>query len=184
MMWPVKTGYRPDKIVFGTTAYEAFLNHPDVVDRLKYTMGPAPYANQVNQVAASLLDLSEVLVPRGVQNTAAEGQTDAISYIGNATNVLLVYAAPAPSIRPPSGGLHVLVRRFGPGVTNAFGGVLMRGREELAHCDVFEIQRVPMISQSLRLIWARCSSPSCRSQLRPQSRSVAGRHTDEAFSDP
>ena len=135
-----KTGYRPNKIVFGPTAYEAFLNHPDVVDRLKYTMGPAPYSNQVNQVAASLLDLNEVLVPRGVQNTAAEGQTDAISYIASATNVLLVYANQAPSIRQPSGGYTFSYTGLIPGVTNAFGGVLMRGREELAHSDVFQIR--------------------------------------------
>ena len=137
-----KTGYRPNKIVLGTTAYEAFLNHPDVVDRLKYTMGPAAYAsgNQINQVAASLLDLNEVLVPRGVQNTAHEGQADSIGFIASATNVLLVYAAPAPSIRQPSGGYTFAYTGLIPGVTNAFGGVLMRGREELAHSDVFQIR--------------------------------------------
>lgn len=135
-----KTGYRPNKIVFGTTAYEAFLNHPDVIDRLKYTTGPSAYAGSVNQVIASLLDLEEVLVPRGVSNTAAEGQADSISYIANATNVGLFYAAPSPSIRAPSAGYTFAYTGLIPGVTNAFGGVIMRGREELAHSDVFQIR--------------------------------------------
>lgn len=135
-----KTGYKPNKVVFGATAFEAFINHPDVIDRIKYTSGPAAYYNDVEATVAKLLGVKEVLVPFGVSNSAAEGQADNISFIANPTNVLLAYAAPAPSIRQPSAGYTFAYTGLIPGVTNAFGGVLMRGREELAHSDVFQIR--------------------------------------------
>lgn len=135
-----KTGYKPNKVVFGATAFEAFINHPDVIDRIKYTSGAAAYYDNVESVVAKLLGVNEVLIPFGVQNTAAEGQTDNIGFIANPTNVLLCYAAPAPSIRQPSGGYGFAYTGLIPGVTNAFGGVIMRGREELAHSDVIQIR--------------------------------------------
>ena len=135
-----KTGYRPNKAVFGPTAFEAFLNHPDVIDRLKFTQGPATYYGSAEATIATMLGLDEVLVPSGVANFAPEGQVDNINYIVGPNDVLLVYAAPAPSIRQPSAGYTFAYTGLLPGLTNAFGGVLLRGREELAHSDVMQIR--------------------------------------------
>lgn len=131
-----KTGYRPNKVVFGTTAYEAFINHPDVLDRIKYTQRGLVTPD----IVASLLDVGQVLVPRAVSNTAAEGQADNIGYIASPTNVLITYAAPAPSIQEPSGGYTFAWTNLIPGIDNAFGGVIERGRDELAHSDVLQIR--------------------------------------------
>lgn len=131
-----KTGYRPNTLVFGTLAYEAFINHPDVLDRIKYTQRGLV----TPEIVASLLDVNKVLVPRAVSNSAAEGQADSINYIASPTSVLLAYAAPAPSIQEPSGGYTFAYTGLLPGVTNAFGGVIMRGREELAHSDVLQVR--------------------------------------------
>lgn len=135
-----KTGYRPNVGVFGALAWEAFLNHADVVDRLKYTQGPSSYPRDAESIAAALLGLERIVVPRSVSNTAAEGQNDSISYIANQTNVGIFYAPGAPSIQEPSAGYTFAYTGLIPGLTNAFGGVIMRGREELAHSDVLQIR--------------------------------------------
>jgi len=135
-----RTGYRPNKVVFGATAFEAFLNHPLVVDRVKFTQGPAAYYDDAEATIAKLLGVDEVLIPFGVSNTAAEGQTDAISFMVDPISVLLVYAAPAPTIDTPSGGYTFAYTGLIPGVMNAFGGVIERGREELAHSDILQIR--------------------------------------------
>lgn len=135
-----KTGYTPNKLVFGPTAWEAFINHPDVVDRVKFTQAAANVAATEEQIAAALLHVDEVLIPEGVANTAAEGQADNIGYIVNPTSVLLAYAAPAPSIRTPSAGYGFAWTGLLPGVSNAFGGVIERGRDELAHSDILQVR--------------------------------------------
>lgn len=131
-----KTGYRPNVAVFGALAYEAFINHPDVLDRIKYT----ERGIVTTDIVASLLDLGKVVTPRSVSNTAKEGQSDSIGYILDQKSVLLAYAAPAPSITEPSAGYTFAYTGLIPGVTNAWGGVIMRGREELAHTDVLQIR--------------------------------------------
>ena len=133
-----KTGYRPNCIVFGQYAYEAFINHPDVLDRIKYTERATGAAS--GSAVSSLLDIPKVVIPRGVSNTAAENQADSISYILSNTGVLLCYAAPAPSITEPSAGYTFAWTNLIPGVDNAFGGVIMRGRRELAHTDIIQIR--------------------------------------------
>lgn len=139
-----KTGYRPNVLVMGATAFEAALNHPDVTDRLKYTQGPGVYpgagAAAARKVLAALFGVDRIEVPYSVANTAHEGQQENTGYIVTPTSCLLVYAAPAPSIQEPSGGYTFAYTGLIPGVTNAFGGVIMRGREELAHSDVLQIR--------------------------------------------
>ena len=135
-----KTGFMPNKAVFGTTAWEAFINHPDVVDRVKYTQAASDVARTEEQIAAALLKLDEVLIPTGVSNTAVEGQNDNIGFIVSPSSVLLCYAAPAPSIRQPSAGYGFAYTGLLPGIDNAFGGVIERGREELAHSDVLQVR--------------------------------------------
>lgn len=135
-----KTGYAPNKAVFGSLAWEAFINHPDVVERVKYTQAAADVARTEEQIAAALLKVNEVLIPYGVANSAAEGQADNIGFIANPTSILLVYAAPAPSIRAPSGGYTFAYTGLIPGVNNAWGGVIERGRDELAHTDILQIR--------------------------------------------
>jgi hypothetical protein len=131
-----KTGYRPNTLAFGTLAYEAFINHPDVLDRIKYTQRGLVTPD----IVASLLDVRKVVVPRSVSNTAHEGQADNINYILSPSSVLMAYAAPAPSIQEPSAGYTFAYTGLLPGIDNAFGGVIMRGREELAHSDVLQIR--------------------------------------------
>jgi hypothetical protein len=77
----------------------ALRNHPDVVDRIKYTQGQ-PVSEEI---LARLLGIERVLVAAGVKNSAQEGLANSSDFIAG-NNALLVYAAQAPSLMTPSGG--------------------------------------------------------------------------------
>lgn len=134
------TGYRPNVVVFGAEAYEGFLLNSEVAERVKYTQTAQGFFGNPDSAIASILGVEKVLVARGVSNTAAEGQADSIGYIANSRSLLLAYAAPAPSIKLPSAGYTFAWTGLVPGAGNAAGGVIMRGRRELAHSDVIQIR--------------------------------------------
>jgi len=134
------TGYRPNVAVFGPKAYEGFLLSPEVADRVKYTQMAQGYFGNPNAAIAAILGIEKILVARGVSNTAAEGQADSIGYIADSRSILLAYAAPAPSVKQPSAGYTFAWTGLIPGAGSAAGGVIMRGRRELAHSDVLQIR--------------------------------------------
>lgn len=129
-----KTGYEPNKLVIGADVYRVLKNHPAIVERIKYTQRGIVTLD----ILAELFDVDEVLVPKGVINSAAEGTTNEINFIVNRKAALLVYAAPAPSIQEPSAGYSFAWTGLLPGVPNAFGGVIETAREQLAHSDVMQ----------------------------------------------
>lgn len=94
------TGFLPNVFVAGASVFRTLRNHPDVVDRIKHTQTGIVGAD----LLASVLDVDKVVVARGVENTAAEGQTETSAYIFSRVDALLVYAAPNPGIMVPSGG--------------------------------------------------------------------------------
>ena len=94
-----RTGYFPNKLVLGSQVWAALKNHAAFIDRIKYTQA----GFITTQMLASALEIDEVIVASGVENTAAEGATPAYSFLAG-KSMLLVYAAPRPSIMQPSGG--------------------------------------------------------------------------------
>jgi hypothetical protein len=134
------TGYTPNVAVFGALAYEATLLSAEVAERVKYTQTAGSFFGNPDAALADLLGVDKILVARGVSNTAAENQPDSIGYIVDQRSILLAYAAPAPTIQDPSAGYTFAWTGLIPGVNNAFGGVIMRGRRELAHSDVIQIR--------------------------------------------
>lgn len=97
------TGFEPNVLVIGRPVYDVLLDHPDVVDRIKYgqTAGQVAAANAAT--LAALFDVGRVLVMNAIENTAKEGQTASHSFIGG-KKALLCYAAPNPGIEVPSAG--------------------------------------------------------------------------------
>lgn len=94
-----KTGFKPNKLVLGAPVWYVLKNHPDFLDRIKYTQTGIVSLD----LLAAVLELDEVLVASAVQNTANEGATDSMDYIfGKAA--LLCYAAPTPALEMPSAG--------------------------------------------------------------------------------
>ena len=93
------TGFEANKLVLGYDVYQILRNHPDVIDRVKYTGRDVPDT----QYLAQLFGLDQVLVAKAVKNTAAEGQTGSFSFAFG-KSALLVYAPENPGLLTPSAG--------------------------------------------------------------------------------
>ena len=131
-----RTGYRPNKLVVGRHVYDALLDHPDIVGRLDrgQTNGPAIV---MRQNLAALFEIDEVLVMDSVFNSAVEGATDSIDFIGT-KSALLVYSAPSPGLYVPTGGYTFSWTGFmGAG---ALGMRIRKIRDEKRESSMVEIQ--------------------------------------------
>ncbi|MFA5154400.1 MAG: major capsid protein [Clostridia bacterium] len=94
------TAFKPNVMVIGPYVYKALRNHADVLDRIKYTQGPAiPTPN----LLAQLFDVDKVLVAQAVKNSAAKGATESTDFIYG-KHALLAYAAPSPGLKQPTAG--------------------------------------------------------------------------------
>lgn len=130
------TGFEPNVLVLGSDVEIALENHPDIIDRIKYTERGLP----TRDLLGSLFDVDHVLVPTGVQNTGIEGGTDAFAFIVAKKDALLVYAASEPGLDTPSGGyIMAWTGLLGDGAFSAPAAV-NRGRDERAHSDWFEVR--------------------------------------------
>lgn len=93
------TGFRPNRLVISPEVELQLLNHPDIIDRIKYTQrGQASL-----DLLSALFNVEEVLVPHAIVNSGPEGGADSFGFIYG-KGALLVYAAPNPSLMEPSGG--------------------------------------------------------------------------------
>ena len=97
------TGFAANKLTLSQTVFDALVDHPDIVDRIKYGQTPGAPAIVNEQALAALFGLQEVLVSKAVYNTAAKGQTASNSFIAG-NNALLTYTTPNPGIMTPSAG--------------------------------------------------------------------------------
>lgn len=97
------TGFEPNTLVIGYPVWEALIDHPDIVDRIKYGQTSGGPARVTVGAVAALLELDRILVMKAIENTAAEGATNSHSFIGGKAG-LLCYAAPSPSLMAPSAG--------------------------------------------------------------------------------
>lgn len=100
-----QTGFRPNKLTLGRQVWSELRNHPDVVDRVKYSggVGNSRPAEVSLQAFAALCELDEVLVASGVRNTAEKGATAAIDYIAGKT-AMLTFSPATPTLMMPSAG--------------------------------------------------------------------------------
>lgn len=135
-----QTGQRPNVLVIGPELFVKLKNNVALIERIKYTYGPGQQSPGVvtPSIMAKMFDVERVLVAEAVYNSAGEGQTEKIEFICPPKDALLCYAAAAPSINRPSAGYTFAWTTRLPGVSNAFGGVIYRGREEAAHSDWFQ----------------------------------------------
>ena len=93
------TGKQPNTLVIGRRVYNALKNHPDILDRIRYSQKGVVTSDLI----AELFDVERVLVANAIQNTAPRGREAEMSYIlGN--NALLCYTATAPGLRTATAG--------------------------------------------------------------------------------
>lgn len=94
-----RTGFRANKVVFGEEVWNVLQDHPDFLERIKYTQT----AIVSTGLLAAVLGVDEVLVPGGVQNVSIEGAAEDMQFIFG-KNALIVYAAPRAGLLTPSAG--------------------------------------------------------------------------------
>lgn len=93
------TGKRPNTLVLGTHVYNALKNHPDILDRIKYSQKGVI----TNDLIAELFDVERILVANAIQNTAKKGQEAEMKFImGN--HALLCYTTGRPGLRTATAG--------------------------------------------------------------------------------
>jgi hypothetical protein len=124
------TGFMPNTFVMSQRVMDKLVDHPDIVDRIKYS-GGVGNQNPARTTAAALAQLFEVdriEVMRAIQNTAAEGDTNVHSFIGG-KNALLTYVAPTPGLMTPSAGYTFTWSGY-QGGGNEFGVAITRREDD------------------------------------------------------
>lgn len=149
------TGFLPNKLVIGRQVWYDLKNHPDIVDRVKYTSG-APIDTQI---VARLFGLDEILVAGAIQNTAAEGVTHAGSHIVG-DDALLVYSPPSPGLLQPAAGYTFVWSGL---LGSNMGQVVEQYRDEDAISDIIRIRSAyaqKVVSSALGVFFNNCSTRS------------------------
>lgn len=96
------TGQMPNTFVLGYQVFRKLKNHPDIIDRIKYTTGVT--GNTVTEaLLAQMFGVDRVLVARAIKATNNEGETAAYSFT-HGKNALLCHVAPSPGLLTPSAG--------------------------------------------------------------------------------
>jgi len=95
-------GREPNLLVLGDLTADRLLDHPDVIDRIKYTeRGIA-----TPELLATLFGVERVLIGKSVYTASAEGTAeDSVSYTASwDDDALLLYVPQSPSIWEPAAG--------------------------------------------------------------------------------
>ena len=110
------TGLLPNTLVVARKVHQAVKNNDQIVDRYKYTKGGVITA----EILASIFEIERYVVGSALYATAEEGEANQpLEYILDEDAALLVYSAPRPSRRRPSGGYTFRWRR--PRIGGRFG---------------------------------------------------------------
>lgn len=95
---------KPNRLALGYDAYLGLKNHPDILERVKYTGTTANPANVTPAVLAQLFGIERVKVMDSTYNAAGIGQKEDMQFICDSKGALLCYATPSPAIDEPSAG--------------------------------------------------------------------------------
>jgi hypothetical protein len=114
------TGFMANTAIMDEDTHNILLRHPQILDMFKYTAGGMATDQQLNQV----LNVSRILIGRGIKNNAVEGGTASITNIwGNN----LILARIVPGVSPQTATLGLSFRWTNP----LFGApmAVLRGEE-------------------------------------------------------
>jgi hypothetical protein len=93
------TGFRGNKVAMADTVWDNLQDHPDFLERIKYTQT----AIVTSGLLAAVLGVDEVLIGGAVINTANEGATDSLDFLFG-KHVLMLYTPARPGLMTPSAG--------------------------------------------------------------------------------
>ena len=123
-----KYGFMPNIATMGARVFSILKNHPDVVDRIKYSGGVGNDTPAIATLSAlaSVIGVEKVVVMNSIENTAKEGQTHVGAFIGGKFFGLF-YAPSAAGRMIPSAGYTFNWDATGSGLGN--DGIIMRSHE-------------------------------------------------------
>jgi hypothetical protein len=131
------TGFEPNTLVLGKATYDALVDHPDIIDRIKYGQTPGNPAMANVEALMKLFELERIFVMKAIENTAAKGTAASHAFIGG-KHALLMYVTPSPGIMTPTAGYTFSWTGFlGAGQE---GNRIKRFRMEALESDRVEIQ--------------------------------------------
>jgi len=94
---------KPNRLALGVDAFNALKNHPDIIERVKYTGSTANPAVVTTQALAAILQIEQVKVLESTYNAGGIGQEN-MQFVCATDGALLCYATNSPSIDEPSAG--------------------------------------------------------------------------------
>lgn len=130
------TGFKPNTLTLGQAVYDQLCDHPDIIDRIKFTGSPGAPAMVNRQTLAQLFEVDRILVGEAIQNTANINQTASHSFILG-KRALLAYVPPSPGLMTPAPGYTFTWNRYAPSVN---GVSVSRFRMEHLKSDRVEIE--------------------------------------------
>lgn len=132
------TGEEVNTMVMSQRVMDALVDHPDIVDRIKYSggVGNQNPARTTAQALAQLFEIDRILVMRGIQNTAAEGDAESNSFIGG-KHALLLHVTANPGLQTPTAGYTFTWSGY-QGAANEFG--MSIERREVPNIKATEIE--------------------------------------------
>lgn len=80
---------KPNTIIMGKEVFDMLSEHPQIIERVKYSQ----LGVLTEELLARVFQVEKILVGESGYNSAAEGQTDAMTYVWG-KNVIVAYIAP------------------------------------------------------------------------------------------
>lgn len=123
------TGYAPNTLIVGHIVHRALMNHPDILDRIKYVM--AGSQDNIRGALLSVLGIDNYIVSRATYSNTNEAASFSASAVID-DDALLIYSNPSAGIFDASAGKTFV---WGPGGGE---GTIYRHRENSRHADILQ----------------------------------------------
>ena len=136
-----RTGKWANKLCMNSQVWTALKNHPDIIDRIKYTQKGIV----TRDLVASLFEVDEILVAGGIKNTANEyasstGGAGTYSYIAG-KSAPLAYVTPSPGLKVATAGYQFVWTAASGSPPSGMGGRVKRYRNEALESDIVEMEK-------------------------------------------
>ena len=101
------SGKTPNTMIIGYQAHLKLLDHPDILERIKYTQRGVV----TNDILAALFEVDKYIIGKALYDSSQEGGSESLGYIWG-KSVALIYAQPSPGIKKVSFGYQFQSRGF------------------------------------------------------------------------
>jgi hypothetical protein len=141
-------------MMMGQQVWDKIVDHPDIIDRVKYGQaGVGKPAMGTKEALMALLELNNIYVAGGIINTAAEGATNSHSFIIGKV-AWVGYVPPSPGLMTPAAGYTFSWTGFMG--ASAAGTRIKKFRMEHLESDRIEAQMAfaqKLVSSDLGFFW-------------------------------